>query len=66
MFESGSIMQYLTEQYDTEHKVSYPKGSREGYEVNNWLFFLNAGYISSSMRWWIGGLMWLVLGQCKV
>lgn len=43
LFESGSIMQYLVEQYDTEHKISYPKGSRESYEVNNWLFFLNAG-----------------------
>jgi glutathione S-transferase len=43
LFESGSIMQYLVERYDTEHKISYPKGSRESYEVNNWLFFLNAG-----------------------
>ncbi|KAL8927608.1 MAG: hypothetical protein Q9172_001318 [Xanthocarpia lactea] len=43
LFESGSIMQYLIEQYDMEHKISYPKGSRESYEVNNWLFFLNAG-----------------------
>lgn len=38
LFESGSIMQYLVEQYDTEHKISYPKGSRESYEVNNWLY----------------------------
>lgn len=37
-------MQYLIEQYDTEHKLSYPKGTRESYEVNNWLFFMNAGY----------------------
>jgi len=43
LFESGSIMQYLAEQYDSEHKISYPAGSRESYEVNNWLFFLNAG-----------------------
>ncbi|KAG7007551.1 hypothetical protein G7Y79_00009g026600 [Physcia stellaris] len=43
LFESGSIMQYLVEQYDTEHLISYPQGSRESYEVNNWLFFLNAG-----------------------
>lgn len=44
LFESGSIMQYLVEQYDQEeHKISYPAGSRETYEVNNWLFFLNAG-----------------------
>lgn len=44
LFESGSIMQYLVEQYDSvDHKISYPAGSRESYEVNNWLFFLNAG-----------------------
>lgn len=43
LFESGSIMQYLVERYDTEHKISYPQGSREHYETNNWLFFQNAG-----------------------
>ncbi|KAH8595603.1 putative disulfide bond reductase yfcG [Bisporella sp. PMI_857] len=43
LFESGSIQQYLVDQYDTEHKISYPRGTREYYEVNNWLFFLNAG-----------------------
>ncbi len=36
-------MQYLVEQYDTQHLISYPHGTRESYEVNNWLFFLNAG-----------------------
>lgn len=44
LFESGSIMQYLIEQYDQEdHRISYPTGSREYYEVNNFLFFMNAG-----------------------
>ncbi|KAF9741959.1 Disulfide-bond oxidoreductase YfcG 2 [Paraphaeosphaeria minitans] len=43
LFESGSIMQYLVSRYDTEHKISYPEGSREWYEMNNWLFFQNAG-----------------------
>lgn len=43
LFESGSIQQYLVDEYDPEHKISYPKGSREYYETNNWLFFLNAG-----------------------
>ena len=44
LFESGSIMQYLIEQYDQEkHRLSYPQGSREYYEVNSWLFFMNAG-----------------------
>lgn len=43
LFESGSIMQYLVKRYDTEHKISHPEGSREWYEMNNWLFFQNAG-----------------------
>lgn len=43
LFESGSIMLYLVERYDTEYKISYPKGSRQWYEMNNWLFFQNAG-----------------------
>lgn len=37
LFESGSIQQYLVDRYDTEHKISYPKGTREYYEVNNWV-----------------------------
>ncbi|KAJ5386603.1 hypothetical protein N7509_009144 [Penicillium cosmopolitanum] len=43
LFESGGILQYLAEQYDPDHKISFPKGSREYYEMNNWLFFQNAG-----------------------
>ncbi|KAL2222957.1 glutathione S-transferase [Thermoascus aurantiacus ATCC 26904] len=43
IFESGSILQYLVEQYDKDYKISYPKGTREYYEMNNWLFFQNAG-----------------------
>jgi glutathione S-transferase len=43
LFESGSIMQYLVDRYDPEYKISFPKGSREAYEVGNWLFFQNAG-----------------------
>ncbi|CAK7205062.1 Glutathione S-transferase 2 [Sporothrix eucalyptigena] len=37
LFESGSILLYLTDRYDKDHKVSYPFGSREYYEVNNWM-----------------------------
>lgn len=33
IFESGSIMQYLVDRYDTEHKISYPRGSREAVET---------------------------------
>lgn len=44
LFEGGSILQYLAEQYDQEeHKISFPRGSREYYEVNNWVFFQHGG-----------------------
>jgi glutathione S-transferase len=43
LFESGAIMQYLVSRYDPEYKISFPAGSREFYEMNNWLFFQNAG-----------------------
>jgi glutathione S-transferase len=43
LFESGSILQYLADQYDKDFKISYPRGTREYYEMNNWLFFQNAG-----------------------
>jgi len=43
LFESGSIMQYLVERYDTEHKLSFPPGTREHHEMTSWMYFLNAG-----------------------
>lgn len=36
-------MQYLVDRYDSDYKISFPKGTREWYEMNNWLFFMNAG-----------------------
>lgn len=43
IFESGSILQYLVDRYDPDHKVSYPHGSKEYYEVNSWLFWQMGG-----------------------
>ncbi|KAJ4388821.1 Glutathione S-transferase 2 [Gnomoniopsis smithogilvyi] len=43
LFESGSIMQYLVDKYDPDHKVSYPFGSKEYYETNNWLHWQMGG-----------------------
>lgn len=40
LFESAAIMQYLVDRYDKDHKISYPYGSREYWEVNNWVRFL--------------------------
>ena len=43
LFESGSIMQYLVYRYDPGYKISFPAGSREFFEMNNWLFYMNSG-----------------------
>jgi len=37
LFESGSIQQYLVDQYDKDYKISYPRGTREFYEMNSWV-----------------------------
>ncbi|TKA35003.1 hypothetical protein B0A54_13704 [Friedmanniomyces endolithicus] len=50
LFESGAIMQYLVERYDSEHKISFAKGSREHIEMTNWLFFMNAGVGKSTAK----------------
>ncbi|KAI5814764.1 glutathione S-transferase [Pyronema omphalodes] len=43
LMESGSILQYLVETYDKDHKISFPHGSAEYWEVQQWVFFQNAG-----------------------
>ncbi|PLB36145.1 glutathione S-transferase family protein [Aspergillus candidus] len=43
LFESGSILTYLAEQYDKDHKISFAPGTREHYEMTSWLYFQNAG-----------------------
>jgi len=43
VFESGSIMLYLIDKYDKDHKLSFPHGTNEYYEMVSWLFFQNAG-----------------------
>ena len=44
-------MQYLVDTYDTDHRASYPKGSPEAIEVNNWLFFHHAGVWPNHGEW---------------
>jgi glutathione S-transferase len=43
LFESGGMFQYLVDEYDKDYKISFPKGTREYYEMMNWVFFQNAG-----------------------
>lgn len=44
VFESAAIMQYLTDKYDKDHKISFPQGSNDYYEALSWI------------AWAVGGL----------
>ena len=43
VFESGAIMLYLTDKYDSERKISYAPGSPEYTEELSWLMFQMGG-----------------------
>lgn len=43
LWESGAIVLYLIERYDTEHKLSFAPGSNESYLAKQWLFFQASG-----------------------
>lgn len=39
LWESGAIVEYLIERYDTERKLSFEPGTAESYHAKQWLFF---------------------------
>ncbi|KAJ5550986.1 hypothetical protein N7461_005684 [Penicillium sp. DV-2018c] len=43
VFESGAIMTYLVDKYDTERKISYAPGTPEHVEQLSWLMFQMGG-----------------------
>jgi glutathione S-transferase len=43
LWESGAIIEYLIEKYDTEHKFSFAPGTPESYHAKQWLFFQVSG-----------------------
>ncbi|KAI0403216.1 glutathione S-transferase [Xylaria palmicola] len=43
IFESGAMLQYIIDQYDKDHKVSYPPGTPEYYETISWLMWQMGG-----------------------
>ncbi|KAK7416542.1 Glutathione S-transferase 2 [Neonectria punicea] len=43
IWESGAILQYLVDRYDGDHKISYPRGTKEYWEMTNWLFWQVSG-----------------------
>ncbi|KAH9875381.1 hypothetical protein J1614_004873 [Plenodomus biglobosus] len=43
IWESGAIIEYLVEKYDTQQKISFAPGSNEAYLAKQWLFFQVSG-----------------------
>lgn len=43
LWESGAIIEYLIERYDTDHKLSFPAGTHEAYLAKQWLYFQTTG-----------------------
>lgn len=43
LWESGAILLYLVERYDTEHKLSFAPGTAEAAHAQQWLFFQASG-----------------------
>ncbi len=41
--ESGAILFYLADKYDTEYKISYKPGTKEFYQQLQWFFFSQTG-----------------------
>lgn len=44
LWESGAILEYLIERYDTKHLLSFPAGSNESYLARQWLYFQTSGH----------------------
>lgn len=43
LWESGAIIQYLVEKYDTSRSISFTPGSAAAHHANQWLFFQVSG-----------------------
>lgn len=43
LWESGAIVEYLIEVYDTKHQLSFAPGTPEYYHAKQWLYFQTTG-----------------------
>lgn len=43
LWESGAIVEYLIEKYDTEHSISFKPGTAEYFHAKQWLYFQATG-----------------------
>lgn len=58
LWESGAIIEYLTEKYDNDHKLSFEAGTAEAYHARQWLFFQTTGQGP-----YYGQAMWFIIYQ---
>ena len=56
LWETGAIIEYLIERYDTKHLLSFPPGTPESYHAKQWLFFQASGQGP-----YFGQLAWFLL-----
>ena len=56
LWESGAIVEYLIERYDTEHRLSFAPGTPESYHAKQWLYFQTTGQGP-----YYGQMMWFKL-----
>jgi len=43
LWESATIIRYLVDRYDTKHKLSFPRGSKESFLIDQWMTFQVSG-----------------------
>lgn len=58
LWESGAIIEYLTEKYDKDHKLSFVPGTVEAYHARQWLFYQTTGQGP-----YYGQAMWFIIYQ---
>lgn len=51
VWESGAMLQYLVARYDKDHKISYPYGSKEHWDVTSWVRLLSNNPGNTRGQW---------------
>src|ERR1700742_4596586 len=47
LWESTTIVRYLVERYDKDHKISFPSGTNESFLIDQWMTFQASGQVSA-------------------
>ena len=58
LWESGAIIEYLTEKYDKQLKLSFAPGTSETYHARQWLYYQTTGQGP-----YYGQAMWFIIYQ---